>query len=182
LEGYEQVDLFEEDEDEEYEEEVVYVTMDLGQLDPNLLPNATSYRLIGLETPTPFLQIGGSIFRGRSETLLGTEIIMQEPPGGGSRNLVPLATTDKRIRFQEVKLIEKGFSGIGAPEDAEDDTNAEQTSKGMRPNETLGGVSREAPSMFSPSVRRKQKGLFQVPKAKRRFHKRPEGYRTSDEE
>jgi hypothetical protein len=79
-------------------------------------------------------------------------------------------------------LVEKGFSAVDALEDAGDEANAEQRSKGTRPNETLGGVSREAPSMFSPSTRRKQKGLFQVPKAKRRFHKRPEGYRTSDEE
>jgi hypothetical protein len=79
-------------------------------------------------------------------------------------------------------LVEKGFSAVDTLEDAGEEASAEQRSKGTRPNETLGGVSREAPSMFSPSTRRKQKGLFQVPKAKRRFHKRPEGYRTSDEE
>lgn len=35
----------------------------------------------GLDSPTPFVQLAGNIFKGNHESLLGTEIILQEPDG-----------------------------------------------------------------------------------------------------
>ncbi|KAG8876997.1 hypothetical protein FRC20_000114 [Serendipita sp. 405] len=58
VEGYDQVPDFDNLEDSEYEEEeVCYVTLDLGPLDPSLLPKATSYQLIvcALVTFVPIL-------------------------------------------------------------------------------------------------------------------------------
>ena len=50
--GFKQVESFGPDEDYEHlengeiEEEVVYVTLDLGQVEPTLVPSSSSYRLI----------------------------------------------------------------------------------------------------------------------------------------
>jgi len=42
--GYKQVEEFGIDED--YEEEVTYVTLDLGSIEPTLVPSSSTYRLI----------------------------------------------------------------------------------------------------------------------------------------
>lgn len=42
----------------------------------------------GLETARPFLQIGGSTFRGEHETLIGTEIIFQEPSASSDLSVI----------------------------------------------------------------------------------------------
>lgn len=45
--GYQQVDSFGPDEEYELEEEEVsYVTLDLGSIEPTLIPNSSTYRLI----------------------------------------------------------------------------------------------------------------------------------------
>lgn len=44
--GYKQVEEFGSDEEYEEEEEVYYVTLDLGTVQPTLLPNCSTYRLI----------------------------------------------------------------------------------------------------------------------------------------
>jgi len=44
--GYRQVESFGPDEDYESEEEVFYVTLDMGNVEPTLVPSSTSYRLI----------------------------------------------------------------------------------------------------------------------------------------
>lgn len=44
--GYKQVEEFGPDEEYEEEEEVYYVTLDLGTVQPTLLPNCSTYRLI----------------------------------------------------------------------------------------------------------------------------------------
>lgn len=81
LEGYEEVDAFDDDLNDEYsDEEVFYVTLDMGQLGSSLLNQTNFYRLIGLETEEPFLQVGGTTFKGEHERLLGTEVLLQEPP------------------------------------------------------------------------------------------------------
>ncbi|EMD35873.1 hypothetical protein CERSUDRAFT_52916 [Gelatoporia subvermispora B] len=86
LQGFKQVEEF--GPDEEYEEhdgevveEVEYVTLDLGSVEPTLVPSTSSYRLIGLDTPTPFLQLSGTILKGQHQTLLGTEILLSESNG-----------------------------------------------------------------------------------------------------
>ncbi|KAG6373532.1 hypothetical protein JVT61DRAFT_6174 [Boletus reticuloceps] len=114
--GYRQVDSF--GPDEEYvdeEEEVSYVTLDLGVVEPTLLPSTSTYRLIGLDTPTPFLQLSGSIFKGRHDMLLGTELLFTEEKSAhgtddthpNKRSLAHVGSTEQRIRFKEVQLKEK---------------------------------------------------------------------------
>ncbi|KAG8215771.1 hypothetical protein J3R82DRAFT_7672 [Butyriboletus roseoflavus] len=108
--GYKQVEAFGPDEDYlEEEEEVSYVTLDLGVVEPTLLPSSSTYRLIGLDTPTPFLQLSGSIFKGRHDTLLGTELLFTEEKNDtpNKRSLAHIGSTEQRIRFREVRLKEK---------------------------------------------------------------------------
>ncbi|KAG8861011.1 hypothetical protein FRB91_011640 [Serendipita sp. 411] len=189
VEGYDQVPDFDNLEDSEYEEEeVCYVTLDLGPLDPSLLPKATSYQLIGLETSQPFLQVGGCVFRGQYENLLGTEILFQESAGtdpeSGNHKVVPITTTENRIRFREVRLVPKDNPGMNLQVEGEDDDQAEPSSPTKRnPRTTLGGVSREATTAFLPATRKDAiQGLLKTPRGKRRFKKRPEGYETPEEE
>ncbi|KAG9312554.1 hypothetical protein JVU11DRAFT_6950 [Chiua virens] len=128
--GYRHVESFGPDEDYlEEEEEVSYVTLDLGVVEPTLLPSTSTYRLIGLDTPTPFLQLSGSIFKGRHDTLLGTELLFTEKRACVSavtrdterqiaddgqtnkRSLVHIGSTEQRLRFKEVQLKEKARAG-----------------------------------------------------------------------
>jgi hypothetical protein len=44
--GYKQVEAFGPDEEYEDEEEVFYVTLDMGNIEPTLVPSSSSYRLI----------------------------------------------------------------------------------------------------------------------------------------
>ncbi|KAJ6510434.1 hypothetical protein C8R45DRAFT_858306 [Mycena sanguinolenta] len=107
--GYKQVDAFGPDEEYE-EEEVVYVTLDLGNAEPSLIPSSSHYRLIGLDTPTPFLQLSGTILKGRHDTLLGTELLFtdgKDPSDSSKRVIVHVANTEQRIMFKEVQLKQK---------------------------------------------------------------------------
>ncbi|KAL6299170.1 hypothetical protein BKA93DRAFT_742826 [Sparassis latifolia] len=113
---YLQVEAFGPDEDYEQcdgkvEEEEVYVTLDLGAVEPALVPSTSSYRLIGLDTPTAYLQLSGTTFRGQHQSLLGTELLFAEEKDDRrdrSRiSLVHVGSTEHRIRFKEVELKEK---------------------------------------------------------------------------
>jgi len=117
--GYKQVQSFSPDaeceqHDGEVEEEVEYVTLDLGSVEPTLVPSTSSYRLIGLDTPTPFLQLSGTILKGQHQTILGTELLFTEAKDDvhdrGKRSLVHVGTTEKRIRFREVELKPKNIA------------------------------------------------------------------------
>ncbi|CAL1702792.1 unnamed protein product [Somion occarium] len=113
--GYSQVSQFVEDaeyetnEDGTVHEEVSYVTLDLGAVEPRLVPSSSEYRLIGLDTPTPYVQLSGSIFKGSHETLLGTEILFTEQKDDhtAKKSLAYLTTTEQRVRFKEVELKPK---------------------------------------------------------------------------
>ncbi|KAK0432600.1 hypothetical protein EV421DRAFT_1719463 [Armillaria borealis] len=74
--GYLQVTQFGPDDDYEEDEEIFYVTLELGNIEPVLIPSCDSYHLVGLDTPTPFLQLAGMVLKGRHETLLGTELLL----------------------------------------------------------------------------------------------------------
>ncbi|KAJ6589083.1 hypothetical protein B0H19DRAFT_1102851 [Mycena capillaripes] len=107
--GYKQVDAFGPD-DEYEEEEVIYVTLDVGNAEPTLIPSSSHYRLIGLDTPTPFLQLSGTIFKGRHDTLLGTELLFtdgKDPSDWSKRSINHVANTEQRINFKEVQLKQK---------------------------------------------------------------------------
>ncbi|OSX62927.1 hypothetical protein POSPLADRAFT_1046307 [Postia placenta MAD-698-R-SB12] len=109
--GYHQVDAFGPNEEYESEEEITYVTLDLGAVEPTLVPSSSSYRLIGLDTPTPYLQLSGTIFKGQHQSLLGTELLFTDAdddhPDRTKKSLVPVGTTEQRIRFKQVELREK---------------------------------------------------------------------------
>ena len=95
-----------------------------------------SYRNQGLDTPSPFLQLSGTFFKGQHDSLLGTEIMFTEAKGTWTSNhpthvtagicvlfvddqdrskkcVAPLATTERRIRFREVQLVPKKPSSDG---------------------------------------------------------------------
>jgi len=111
--GFRQVDAF--DPDDNYEcdengnviEEVSYVTLDLGAVEPTLVPSSSTYRLIGLDTPTPFLQLSGTIFQGVHQSLLATELLFTEDKGLDDqtrRKVAHLANTSQRVRFKQVEV------------------------------------------------------------------------------
>ncbi|KAJ3916543.1 hypothetical protein F5877DRAFT_46420 [Lentinula edodes] len=113
--GYRHVEQF--GPDEEYEDEVedFYVTLDLGAVEPTLIPSSSTYRLIGLDTPTPFMQLSGTVLQGRHESLLGTELLFVEGKDAqdrSKRHLSFTSTTEQRIRFKEVQLRPKVPAGV----------------------------------------------------------------------
>ena len=105
--GYKQVEAFGPEEEYEDEEEVSYVVLDLGNVEPTLVPTSSTYKLIvsstilwggyllnpsqGLDTPTPFLQLQGTIFKGRHDLLLGTELLFTDDKGAFTLSLTFLA-------------------------------------------------------------------------------------------
>ncbi|KAJ8584179.1 hypothetical protein M405DRAFT_827218 [Rhizopogon salebrosus TDB-379] len=115
--GYSQVDSFGPDEDYLSEEnEVTYVTLDLGTVEPTLLSSSSTYRLVGLDSPTPFLQLSGSFFSGRHDTLIGSELLFAEgknDPERNMRSLTHVGVTEQRIQFKEVQLREKSREQSG---------------------------------------------------------------------
>ncbi|KAF7437283.1 hypothetical protein PC9H_004121 [Pleurotus ostreatus] len=121
LSGYKHVDAFgDEEEYEEYNEEVSYITLDLGVIEPTLVPSSAEYRLIGLDTPTPFLQLSGTIFKGQHDLLLGTELLFMEEKDASGRALHHVGSTEQRIRFKEVQLQRKSTVDDAQPEQTQD--------------------------------------------------------------
>jgi hypothetical protein len=64
--------------DDEYED--VYVVLELAGVQPQYLLACETYSLIGLDTPTPMLQLGNAIFRGSHEDTIGTSLIFSKDP------------------------------------------------------------------------------------------------------
>ncbi|KAJ3856537.1 hypothetical protein EV368DRAFT_71593 [Lentinula lateritia] len=152
--GYRHVEQF--GPDEEYEDEVedFYVTLDLGAVEPTLIPSSSTYRLIGLDTPTPFMQLSGTVLQGRHENLLGTELLFVEGKDAqdrSKRRLSFTSTTEQRIRFKEVQLRPKVPAGAdsavidrtlerqeseAAPSTQKDHETASRKRKSKKANET----------------------------------------------
>ncbi|PBK60303.1 hypothetical protein ARMSODRAFT_966184 [Armillaria solidipes] len=103
--GYHQVTQFGPDDDYEEEEEIFYVTLELGNVEPSLIPSCDSYHLVGLDTPTPFLQLAGTVLKGRHK-MLGTELLFSEH--SPEHAVSYMESTRQRICFREVRLEEKG--------------------------------------------------------------------------
>jgi hypothetical protein len=72
--------------------------------------------------------------------------------------------------------VPKTYTGEG-----DRDINIDVRVDGAR-SKTLGGVSREMTASFFPIVSKERGAAPMQNKGKRRWHKRPEGYHTSDEE
>ncbi|KAF8970963.1 hypothetical protein BDZ97DRAFT_1652038 [Flammula alnicola] len=105
--GYKHVEAFGPHEEYEDEEEVFYVTLDMGNVEPTLVPSSSSYRLI----VSPW-----TVLKGRHDLLLGTELIFTDDKGihdWNKRSVVHVANTEQRIAFQEVTLIPKVPSSKG---------------------------------------------------------------------
>ncbi|KAF8808932.1 hypothetical protein BYT27DRAFT_7095676 [Phlegmacium glaucopus] len=131
--GYKQVETFGPEEEYEDDEEVSYVVLDLGNVEPTLVPTSSTYRLI-VHTPTPFLQLQGTIFKGRHDLLLGTELLFtddKETHDRNRRSVVHVANTEQRIAFKEVTLIPKAPKEQAASKDGEGSNviNIEGTTK-----------------------------------------------------
>ncbi|TDL16309.1 hypothetical protein BD410DRAFT_777301, partial [Rickenella mellea] len=107
LKGYKQVDTFapRQQPPSADETEEIYVTLDLGTVEPTLLPSCSTLRLIGLDTPTPYLQLAGTVFKGKHEELLGTELLFSDTED--KRHVVHVGNSGHRIRFREVELRAK---------------------------------------------------------------------------
>lgn len=114
-------------ENEEWIEEIEYLTFDFGDtLPPHPIQSFSNFELLGLNTDKPFLQIGNQIYRGEYESLIGTELIMkatekdhdQGNDGKTEIEYVPLAHTKSRIRWLPVKVNEgEGENESSSPED-----------------------------------------------------------------
>lgn len=84
------------DDDDYSEEEVSYVTLDLGSSSQNHLAavdQAHEIQLAGLETDTPYLRVGPQVFSGQWDELIGSEIILAPQGQTGEWFLAPEAST-----------------------------------------------------------------------------------------
>ncbi|KAF8344432.1 hypothetical protein F5887DRAFT_886268 [Amanita rubescens] len=117
--GYRHVEEFDPNEEYENDEETSYVTFDLGNIEPTLVPSSSTYRLIGLDTPTPYLQLSGTILKGRHDSLLGTELLFtddsKEPRDRSQRSVTYVASAEQRVAFQRspitAQIGERGRTG-----------------------------------------------------------------------
>ncbi|KAJ4490495.1 hypothetical protein J3R30DRAFT_91929 [Lentinula aciculospora] len=156
--GYRHVEEFVPDEEYEDEVEECYVTLDLGAAEPTLIPSSSTYRLIGLDTPTPFMQLSGTVLQGRHESLLGTELLFTEAKDAqdrSKRRLSFTSITEQRIRFKEVQLRPKVASGAGDRSQPTED-NQVQTQEGSNKNSPVTS-SQMAGKDFGTAPRRKSK-------------------------
>ncbi|CAE6432407.1 unnamed protein product [Rhizoctonia solani] len=80
-------------------DETFYLTLELGPVDPSLLVNCASIRLVGLETPTPFIQLGDLVFQGVHARTLGTELVLDTG--------TVIAQSEHKVLFNPVQLIPK---------------------------------------------------------------------------
>ncbi|KAG2083528.1 hypothetical protein BD769DRAFT_1633148 [Suillus cothurnatus] len=159
--GYRQVDFFDPDEEYLSDDEEFYVTLDLGTVEPTLLPSSSTYRLVGLDTPTPFLQLSGSFFRGQHDTLLGSELLFTEgknEPERNTRALTHVGVTERRIRFKEVQLQPKTHEKLEeAPAIGVNFNNEVQTEDAGRSLGRMIGSVTEPPSRKRKKRRNKGK-------------------------
>ncbi|KDN50848.1 hypothetical protein K437DRAFT_273058 [Tilletiaria anomala UBC 951] len=109
----------EENEAWEYEEDEIYVTLDLGK--PGLQQIASvDCAITGLDTDTPWLKLGRTLYKGEWHELYGSEILLHDAKNSyGQRELRPLASattvtkqtqgpsiTSHRILFTPVRRAE----------------------------------------------------------------------------
>jgi hypothetical protein len=64
------------EEDDEYED--VFVVLELPDLPDAFLEDCKTYQLIGVDTETPMLRLGSSVFKGSFQDVLGTNLIFSE--------------------------------------------------------------------------------------------------------
>ncbi|KAG2044161.1 hypothetical protein BDR03DRAFT_909846 [Suillus americanus] len=86
--------------------------VDLGAVESTLLPRTATKQI----KATPFLQLSGSFFSRRHDTVLGSELLFTETKNDSeriTRSLRHVGVTVRRIRFKEVPLREKSPASAG---------------------------------------------------------------------
>ncbi|KAI8577159.1 hypothetical protein K450DRAFT_253122 [Umbelopsis ramanniana AG] len=121
--------------DENVITETQYILLDLGENAPDDIvesgETSGGYSLIGLDTPTPYLQLGSEIYQGEFDETIGSNLFLEKVPKneGGyipkainnedrSFSLSFAGATSKTIKFRKVNLTKKDE---GAPIPAEND-------------------------------------------------------------
>ncbi|KAL6041981.1 General transcription factor 3C polypeptide 6 [Balamuthia mandrillaris] len=98
---------------EEVEEEEFYVTLELEDfLDTNLLQSCQRYKLLGLNTEGPLLQVDDMFFQGTYAETVGTHLYFADPTStssssSSSTSTAPLYTATKKLIFRRVGLEPK---------------------------------------------------------------------------
>lgn len=119
----------------EYEDEEELVTLDLGPDSKRLVQMSQQYSIAGLETETPYLQLGNLMFKGTWDKLIGTEIILKDEidlsrSQAEQHKLWPLpatetdrkigrapSTTRKRILFKQAVNMAAREAALVPPDD-----------------------------------------------------------------
>ncbi|CBJ26542.1 expressed unknown protein [Ectocarpus siliculosus] len=81
------------DVEEEYDEEDVYIVVDLPPaVDGEALLSASSVSVKGIGTKTPQLKVGEEVYEGNAEPIIGTTMAFTTPkPGASGREPLELA-------------------------------------------------------------------------------------------
>ncbi|KAL3899933.1 MAG: hypothetical protein SGCHY_001699 [Lobulomycetales sp.] len=97
--------------DDQYTLETEYIVMDLG---PVAAPHLEAVRhagsagatvkLIGIDTPTPFLQLGDAVYRGKHDLAVGCDLLLERSMSGAS---VFAGVNSRRMSFTQVALKKK---------------------------------------------------------------------------
>jgi|EP01043_Picozoa_sp_COSAG02_P060098 hypothetical protein len=145
------------DDEDEYED--VFVMLELPDLHSSFLSSCDTYSLIGLDTPTPILKLGGAVFRGSHEDTLGTHLVFSDTqdlaglPGSaripapksslpGAAAAAPrarseqhlIAQSTQKICFERV-LLEPRHAAQQGQQAQDDDAHRESTPVGARADE-----------------------------------------------
>ncbi|KAM0788579.1 hypothetical protein ACM66B_001701 [Microbotryomycetes sp. NB124-2] len=136
------------DRDEWEEDEVCYLTLDFGKL-PTGAVTSGDLQLLALNSDTPFARVGGSIFRGQHESLIGSEIFLERDNETGSYSPWS-STTNARIQFDPVKLVSKSDVTLGTDTDG----NAAAGGSGTQAKSRGTGRSRGRPRKIPPGETR----------------------------
>ncbi|KAG5518551.1 hypothetical protein PMAC_002947 [Pneumocystis sp. 'macacae'] len=78
---------------------------------PKTLSVGDGVKLVGLDTPTPFLEWGRQVYRGRWEEMVGTELVFD-----GSAELV--GQSRRRLVMERVRLVRRRSGGGQGEEEA----------------------------------------------------------------
>ncbi|KAK4698963.1 hypothetical protein P7C70_g7306, partial [Phenoliferia sp. Uapishka_3] len=90
--------------------QISYVTLDFGRyMKPEGFHHVREVQLTNVASPTPYARLGGQIFRGRHELLIGSEIILQHEDPDTTREAstsayTPFATATSRIVFHPISV------------------------------------------------------------------------------
>lgn len=103
------------------DEEVEYIALDLGDDLPNaLLKQVDSIQLTRLNLSDPWVRIGPCIMRGRHTRMLGSDLLFELPPAdpdtGKPDNVLPIGTTQARVRFEPVEIHAKSYGNPRVPQ------------------------------------------------------------------